>query len=72
MSSLIELMEPDRAAAEQFNERSRSQSPLERVKLFDQDKQYRMKTIPDFYFKEIERIQIIAPKIQNVINWSCN
>ena len=56
MSSLIELMEPDRAAAEQINERDGSQSPIERVKLFDQDKQYRRKTMPDFYFKEIERI----------------
>lgn len=72
MSSLIELRDPDRAAAEQINERAGSQSPIERVKLFDQVNDYRMKTIPDFYFKEIRRIQIIAPKIQNAINWSCN
>jgi len=56
MSSLIELMEPDRAAAEQINERDGSQSPIERVKLFDQVRSYRRKTMADFYFKEIERI----------------
>jgi len=72
MSSLVELRDPDRAAAEQINERAGSQSPIERVKSFDQVFDYRMKTMPDFYFKESERIQIIAPEIQNVINWSCN